>query len=44
VTSAQVQEVARKYLVEDGLTIGVLDPQPMGDRKPAPPPPAEHRR
>jgi zinc protease len=44
VTSAQVQEVARKYLVEDGLTIGVLDPQPMGDRKLAPPPPAEHRR
>lgn len=44
VTSAQVQEVARKYLVEDGLTVGVLDPQPMGDRKPAPPPPSEHRR
>ena len=44
VTSTQVQEVARKYLVEDGLTVSVLDPQPMGDRKPAPPPPSEHRR
>jgi zinc protease len=44
VTSAQVQEVARKYLVDDNLTVAVLDPQPMGDQKPAPPPPAEHRR
>ncbi len=44
VTSAQVQEVARKYLVEDNLTVSVLDPQPLGDRKPAPPPPPEHRR
>ena len=44
VTSAQVQEVARTYLVEDNLTVSVLDPQPMGDRKPAPPPPPEHRR
>jgi zinc protease len=44
VTSVRVQEVARKYLVEDGLTVGVLDPQPMGDRKPAPAPPPEHRR
>jgi zinc protease len=44
VTSAQVQEVARKYLVDDNLTVAVLDPQPMGDQKPAPPPPVEHRR
>ena len=44
VTSAQVQEVARKYLVDDNLTVAVLDPQPMGDQKPAPPPPPEHRR
>jgi zinc protease len=44
VTSVQVQEVARKYLVDDNLTVAVLDPQPSGDRKPAPPPPAEHRR
>ncbi len=29
VTPTQIQAVARKYLVEDGLTIGVLDPQPM---------------
>ena len=44
VTSAQVQEVARKYLVDDNLTVAVLDPQPLGERKPAPPLPAEHRR
>ncbi len=35
VTAAQVQEVARKYLVDDGLTVAVLDPQPLADRKPA---------
>ena len=29
VTAAQVQEVARKYLVDDSLTIAVLDPQPL---------------
>jgi zinc protease len=29
VTAEQVQAVARKYLVEDRLTIGVLDPLPM---------------
>ena len=29
VTAAQVQEVAKKYLVDDGLTIAVLDPQPL---------------
>ena len=34
VTAAQVQEVARKYLVDDSLTIAVLDPQPL-DRTPA---------
>ena len=43
VTAAQVQAVARKYLVDDNLTLAVLDPQPMGERKPAPPPP-EHTR
>ncbi|HTO42833.1 MAG TPA: pitrilysin family protein [Burkholderiales bacterium] len=43
VTAAQVQEVARKYLVDDNLTLAVLDPQPMAGRKrPAPPP--EHVR
>lgn len=29
VTADQVQAVARKYLRDDGLTVGVLDPQPM---------------
>ena len=29
VTAAQVQAVAKKYLVEDQLTIGMLDPLPM---------------
>lgn len=29
VTPAQVQAVARKYLVDDSLTIAVLDPQPL---------------
>jgi zinc protease len=27
VTPAQIQQVARKYLVDDGLTVGILDPQ-----------------
>ncbi len=35
VTAAQVQEVARKYLVDDCLTVAVLDPQPLAGRKPA---------
>ena len=35
VTAAQVQEVARKYLVDDSLTVAVLDPQPLAGRKPA---------
>ncbi len=29
VTPAQVQEVAQKYLVDDALTVAVLDPQPL---------------
>lgn len=29
VTAAQVQEVAKKYLVKDNLTIATLDPQPL---------------
>ena len=29
VTPAQLQSVARKYLVENNLTVAVLDPQPM---------------
>lgn len=35
VTAAQVQEVAKKYLADDSLTIAVLDPQPLASRKPA---------
>ena len=37
VTAEQVRAVARKYLVEDGLTIAELEPQPLepGVRKPA---------
>lgn len=34
VTADQVQEVARKYLVDDRLTIARLDPQPMDQVKP----------
>jgi zinc protease len=44
VTAAQVQEVARKYLLDDNLTVAALDPQPMASRRPALPPPAEHTR
>jgi zinc protease len=29
VTAEQVQQVARKYLVDDHLTVAVLDPQPI---------------
>ena len=35
VTPEQVQAVARKYLVDDSLTIAVLDPQPPAGGKPA---------
>ena len=36
VTREQVQQVAKKYLNEDNLTIGVLDPLPLnGHKKPA---------
>ena len=37
VTPEQIREVARKYLVPDGLTVAVLDPQPMDDKKRRPP-------
>ncbi len=43
VTSAQVQEVAKTYLVDDRLTVAVLSPQPLGGRKPAAAPAPEHR-
>jgi len=39
VTAAQVQEVARKYLIDDHLTVAVLDPQPLDGVKPAKPVP-----
>ena len=29
VTAAQVQEVARKYFIDDRLTVAVLEPQPI---------------
>ena len=35
VTAAQIQEVARKYLVDDELTVAVLDPQPLEHKQPA---------
>ena len=38
VTPEQVREVARKYFVDDALTIAYLDPQPLEGRRPAPPP------
>lgn len=38
VTAAQVQEVAKKYLKDDNLTVALLDPQPLAGRRPAPPP------
>jgi zinc protease len=34
VTAEQVQAVAKKYLVDDGLTVAVLDPQPLSGRPP----------
>lgn len=37
VTSRQVQEVAQKYLVDDRLTVAVLDPQPLDGVKPVKP-------
>src|SRR5262245_8886608 len=38
VTPEQVREVARKYYVEDALTIAHLDPQPLSGKRPAAPP------
>ena len=33
VSAAEVQAAAKKYFIDDTLTIGILDPQPL-DRKP----------
>jgi zinc protease len=38
VTPEQVREVARKYYVDDALTISHLDPQPLEGKRPVPPP------
>jgi zinc protease len=38
VAAEQVREVARKYLTDDNLTVGTLDPQPLDSKKPALPP------
>jgi zinc protease len=29
ITSEQIQAVAKKYLVEDNMTVAILDPQPI---------------
>jgi zinc protease len=43
VTLEQVREVAAKYLVDDGLTVAVLDPQSVGkSTAPRAAPPAAH--
>jgi zinc protease len=34
VTAEDVQNVAKKYLVDDNLTVGTLEPQPIDDKKP----------
>ncbi len=36
VTVEQVREVARRYLIEDNLTVAVLDPLPLTGRRPPP--------
>jgi len=39
VTAEQVQQVARKYFVDDLLTVATLDPQPLDAKRPAAAPP-----
>ncbi|MDH5301570.1 MAG: insulinase family protein [Gammaproteobacteria bacterium] len=34
VTPEQVREVARKYFIDDNLTVAVLDPQPLDQKRP----------
>jgi len=36
VTAEEVRAVAAKYLVDDRLTVAMLDPQPMPEGKPQP--------
>lgn len=40
VSAAEVQAVAKKYFVDEHLTVAVLDPQPIDESKPRRPPPA----
>jgi len=42
VTAAQIQEVARKYLTDDSLTVATLDPQPLEGKQPVAPPKGLH--
>jgi zinc protease len=42
VTAEQLREVARRYLTDDGLTLAVLEPQPIDPSRPRPAsPPAD---
>jgi len=34
ITKEQIQQVAKKYLIDDNLTVAVLDPQPIDRNKP----------
>lgn len=38
VTPQQVQQVARRFFSDDALTVAVLDPQPLAQKRPAAPP------
>jgi zinc protease len=40
ITAEQIQAVAARYLVDDGLTVALLDPQPLSARRAAGPAPA----
>jgi len=42
VTVEQVRDVAKKYLIDDTLTVATLDPQPLDGKKPVAPPKGLH--
>ena len=42
VTAADIQAVARQYFVDDTLTVGVLDPQPLAGKPRRPASPSRH--
>jgi zinc protease len=42
VTAEQVQAVAKKYLVDERLTVAYLDPQPIDGKRPSAPPAGLH--